>query len=221
MRSTETDLARRFRLRSHRFEHASFCVQLIGPESPDDLIDVSSFNLDERLPYWAELWPAAHALTAELIDRGALTGRVLELGCGLALPSLALRWRGMDVVASDYFPEALEFAVANAIRNGIEPPTPLLLDWRTPPQALAPFDLVVAADVLYERRNAETIVPLLERVTAPGGGVLLADPGRAYLPHFRKLAEAAGWRLREEGVRNAPGPAEGRQVEVRLLSLSR
>lgn len=221
MPSLEQELSLRFQLRTHRFDHGHFHVELIGPLAPDDLIDVSEFNVDERLPYWAELWPSARALAAEMLDRPPPAGSVLELGCGLALPSLALRSRGAQVVASDYYPEALEFARANAARNGIMEPATLLLDWRTPPPSLRPYDLVIAADVLYERRNAEVLVPLLPRITSSAGTVLLADPGRAHLPHFRKLLEGAGWRVEEIGIRMAPGPVEGRQMEIRLLSLTR
>ena len=217
----ESDLAHRFPLRALRFQHGDLTLELIAPRSPDDLIDVSDFNVDERLPYWAELWPSAHALAAELLEAPLPAGRVLELGCGIALPSLVLRARGARVVASDYYPEALEFAAVNAIRNGLPQPETLLLDWRSPPAGLQPFELVIAADVLYERRNAETLVDLLPRVTAPGGRVLFADPGRAYVPHFRHLLEARGWGVEETGVRTVPGPAAGREMAIRLLSIWR
>lgn len=209
------------RLRLHHFQHGDFRAELIGPESPDELIDVSQFNVDERLPYWAELWPSARALAAELLDRDPPHGRTVELGCGLALPSLVLRWRGVEVVASDYYPEALDFAVANALRNDISPPEPLLLDWRSPPPDLLPFEFVVAADVLYERRNAEALVDLFPRVVAPGGTVLLADPGRTYLPHFQELLTDRGWRVEEARTRPAAGPSEEKPLEIRLLTISR
>jgi predicted nicotinamide N-methyase len=208
-------------LRTHDFAHGPFQVQLVAPESPDALIDVSEFNRDERLPYWAELWPSARALAAELLDAPAPRGRVLELGCGIALPSLALRWRGADVVASDYYPEALEFATENARRNGIDPAGTLLLDWREPPPDLVPYELVVAADVLYEDRNVDALAELLPRVTAPGGRVLLADPGRTYLARFEQEMARRGWRVAETGRRPAPGPAGGRPLEIRLLTLLR
>lgn len=208
-------------LRTHTFAHGPFRAELIAPRSPDELIDVSEFNRDERLPYWAELWPSARALAAELLDSPAPRGRVLELGCGIALPSLALRWRGVDAVASDYYTEALEFTLANAHRNDIPPPRTLLLDWRDPPPDLKPFDLVVAADVLYEKRNADALAKLLPRVTAPGGRVLLADPGRAHLEHFRTEMTRLGWQVAETGSRTAPGPVEGREVTIRLFALWR
>lgn len=206
-------------LRTHLFEHGGFRAELIAPESPDALIDVSDFNRDERLPYWAELWPSARALAAELLDGPLPQGRVLELGCGIALPSLALRWRGAEVVASDYYADALDFAVENARRNQIDPPATLLLDWREPPADLRPFDLVIAADVLYEHRNVAALAGVLPAVTAPGGRVLLADPGRTYLQPFREEMERRGWRVAEVGRRAVPGPASGHPLTIRILSL--
>lgn len=221
MSPLESELARRFSLRTHWFAHGDFHAELIAPSAPDDLIDVSEFNLDERLPYWAELWPSARALAAELLDAALPAGRALELGCGIALPSLVLRARGADVVASDYYPEALEFALANAARNQIPGPATLLLDWRSPPLGLEPFDLVVAADVLYEKRNAAMLAELLPRVTAPRGRVLIADPGRAYFEDFRRLIESRGWRIGEPTRRAVPGPVSGRDVTVLIRSLWR
>lgn len=218
MPSLENELARRFTLRTHKFEHAGFRAELIAPAAPDELIDVSDFNIDERLPYWAELWPSARALAMELLEGPLPESPVLELGCGLALPSLALRWRGVEVLATDYYPEALEFAIANAIRNEIPPPRTVHLDWRSPPEELGQFDLVIAADVLYERRNAEILADLLPRLVTESGRAMIADPGRAAVPLFRKLVEAQGWHVREIASRRVAGVTEGREVEIRILS---
>jgi predicted nicotinamide N-methyase len=215
------DLSDRFRLRTHSFRHGAFAAELLSPAAPEELIDVSEFNVDERLPYWAELWPSARALAAELLDLPLPPGRVLELGCGIALPSLALRWRGVQVVASDYYPEALEFARANAAHNRMQPPGTLLLDWRHPPEDLQPFPLVVAADVLYERRNAEALAGLLPRVTAPDGRVLLADPGRTYVQDFRAAMAEVGWAMEETARREERVEETGRTASIRLWSLWR
>lgn len=220
--SLEHELARRYDLRTHHFHHGAFRVELVAPRSPDELIDVSEFNVDERLPYWADLWPSARALAAEILDRPPPAGRVIELGCGgLALPSLALASRGVRVVASDYYVEALEFARANAVRNGIEPPTTMLLDWRSPPADAGRFDLVLAADVLYEQRNAKALATLLPRLTAPAGRVLIADPGRSHVEHFRRLVAAAGWRMEEAARRLEAVPGGNGLQSIRIHSLWR
>jgi predicted nicotinamide N-methyase len=215
MNELERDLRARFAVRLERFSHGDFAVELVLPRAADELIDVSAFNVDERLPYWAELWPSARALARSLLEMAPPAGRVLELGCGLALPSLALAARGASVVASDWYPEALEFARANALRNSIPPPETRLVDWRAPPPDLGRFALVLAADVLYEKRNADALAALLPLVTAPGGRVLLADPGRVHAGDFRSGMERNGWKVESAGTREEAG-AGGVVGRVRL-----
>jgi predicted nicotinamide N-methyase len=157
-------------------------VTILRPPAADELIDEDAFDEDEFLPYWAELWPSGVAL-AQAVARLDVRGkRVLELGCGLGLPSLAAALGGAEVLATDWAAEAIELLRANAARNGIElraervrwdEPEPLLRE--------APWDIVLGADLLYESRNAEQLLELLPRL---GGEVLLAEPGRPYAKRF-------------------------------------
>ena len=155
-------------------------LSLLRPVSPDALLDDEAFARDEFLPYWAELWPAATALAAALPDVAGL--RIVELGCGLGLPSLVAAARGADVTASDWAADAVELLRENAARNGLALRAEVR-DWREPwPER---FDVALAADVLYERRNIE---PLLERLRelAPVAYVGLA--GRPYEAAFLERA---------------------------------
>jgi predicted nicotinamide N-methyase len=154
------------------------------PRDDEALIDEEAFGRDEFLPYWAQLWPSGTAL-ARAIGVRALGGmRVVEVGCGLGLASLAAAAAGARVLATDWAPAALELLADNAQRNGLALET-ARVDWTAPDALLAraPFDLVLAADVLYERRNVGPLAALLPRL---GGEVLLADPGR---PPLTELLE--------------------------------
>ncbi len=214
MSDLESGLRRRFAVRDEGFSHGAFAVDLLLPASADALIDESEFDADERLPYWAELWPSARALTRFLLDSPPPGGPAIELGCGVALPSLALRARGVEALATDYYPEALDFARANAERNAIPAPRTILLDWRDPPPGLGRFPLAVAADVLYESRNGEALAGFLPRVIAPGGSVLIADPGRAHAPAFEREMRERGWGIEEVAVRKEP-PSRVRILRLR------
>ena len=152
-------------------------LSLLRPAVPEDLLDEDAFAHDEFLPYWAELWPAASALAAALPDD--LSGlRVVELGCGLAVPSLVAASRGADVVATDWAPQAIALLHENAERNGITVEA-RVWDWRDPwPER---FDLALAADVLYEQRNVEPVAAALRQL-APEALVGLA--GRPYEGEF-------------------------------------
>jgi predicted nicotinamide N-methyase len=165
-----------------RVEVAGRELALLRPPSADELIDEEKFDDEEFLPYWAELWPSGIAL-AQVVTGLELRGkRVLELGAGLGIPSLAAALGGGDVLATDWADDAVELLRVNAERNGLrlraerirwDEPEPLLRE--------APWDLVLGADLLYEARNADQLLELLPRL---GGEVLLADPGRPFAKAF-------------------------------------
>jgi predicted nicotinamide N-methyase len=155
-------------------------LTILRPESPEALIDEEAFANDEFLPYWAELWPAATALAEALPDVGGL--RVVELGCGLGVPSLVAAARGADVTATDWAEDAIELLRANAARNGLGLVAEVR-DWRLPwPDR---FDLALAADVLYEQRNVE---PVLDRLHELAPQALVGLAGRPYESEFVRAA---------------------------------
>jgi predicted nicotinamide N-methyase len=160
-----------------RLEFADGALFLLRPADAAALVDESAFGVDEFLPYWAELWPSGRAL-ADAVPAECGDLRVLELGCGLAVPSLVAARRGAHVVATDWSADACALVRTNARRLGVACEA-VQADWRQPRAILArgPFDLVLAADVLYEARNVEPVRALIEAI---GALTLLADPGRRH-----------------------------------------
>ena len=138
------------------------------------------------MPYWAELWPSGVALARVVAEQDLAGARVLELGAGLGLPSLAAALRGAQVLATDWAEEAVALLRENAAANGLALRAERVR-WDDPGLLLAeaPWDVVLGADLLYEDRNATLLLDLLPRL---GGDVLLADPGRpaaaAFLGHW-------------------------------------
>jgi predicted nicotinamide N-methyase len=181
-------------------------LRIVHPRDSEALLDEEAFQREEFLPYWAQLWPSAIVLaraTAALRPAGR---SVLELGCGLGLPSITAALRGARVLATDWSPDAVAFAAANATRNGAALRT-AVCSW-TEPGALvaeAPWDLVLAADVLYEARNVDQLLELLPRLVDDSGMVLIADPGRRPAERFLRATAmpASGW-IR----RSAPDPSQ-------------
>ena len=161
-------------------------VRLLRPRSPEALLDDHAFEDDEFMPYWADLWPSGVALARRVHGRRLAGRRVLELGCGLGLPSLAAARAGARVLATDWSQPALDLLARNAELNGVPVETERV-DWRAPQTltARAPFGLVLAADVLYERRNVALLLDLLPLL---GAEVWLADPRRSFTEAF--LAQA-------------------------------
>jgi predicted nicotinamide N-methyase len=172
-------------------------VELMRPPDAEALISEESFEHEEFLPYWAELWASAVALAHDVSLR-SLRGRpTLELGCGLGLPSIAAARAGGRVLATDWSTDAVEATAANAELNGVEIET-LRCSWAEPEPLLdrAPWPLVLASDVLYERRNVELMLELLPRLVDETGLVLLADPGRVPAERFLAAAPEHGWTVR-------------------------
>jgi predicted nicotinamide N-methyase len=174
---------------------AGLRLSILRPPSAEELIDEAAFDEDEFLPYWAELWPSGVALARHVAALELDGRRVLELGCGLGLPSLAAALGGSHVLATDWADDAIELLNRNAERNGVSLLT-ARVRWGEPEPLLraAPWDLVLGADLLYEGRNAEQLAELLPLL---GADVLLAEPGRPYAKDFleRFHAEPVGERI--------------------------
>jgi len=169
-----------FRLRRVAVGGREICFyQVADPNALADAVDPDAFAADERFPYWAELWPSASALAGFLLRTGAGAGEdVLELGCGLGLAGVAAALNGARVLFTDFEPDALAFARANHALNVGTFGRGRELDWREPPEGLT-ASLVLAADVLYERRFLDPFCRTLEAVMSSGGRALVAEPGRA------------------------------------------
>jgi predicted nicotinamide N-methyase len=173
-----------------------------------------------HMPYWGLLWASGQALAeAVLADRPSFYGRrVLELGCGLGLTSAAALVAGADLWAVDCFVEALLFTRFNGLCAAGRVPETRLLDWRTSLgqaacRAIGPFDIVLAADVLYEAEDQEPLLELLPTVLVPGGIVCLAEPGRRVSRGFLEVAASHGWRD-SELVYTRSWPPDGEVVRV-------
>jgi predicted nicotinamide N-methyase len=153
-----------------------------------ELPDIGGVVWAPVAPYWSILWRSSVTLAREL-DGMALRGlRIVELGCGLAVPSIAAARAGAVVLATDTSREALELVARNAETNDVRVET-ARVDWAPPDDLVqrAPFDLVLASDILYERASFALLLSLLPQL-APEA--LLADPGRPAAGAFVEQANS-------------------------------
>jgi predicted nicotinamide N-methyase len=161
-------------------------LRLLQPQESAELPDAGAVEWAPIAPYWSVLWRSGVALARELDGRALHGLRVVELGCGLAVPSLAAARAGAVVLATDACPEALELVARNARANGVRVET-ATVDWGEPDELIsrAPFDLVLGADVLYERASVARLLSLLPRLASEAW---LADPGRPAADAFLEQA---------------------------------
>ena len=163
-------------------------------------------------PYWAHLWSGA-AVLAEAMPEGART--VLELGCGLGLPGLVAARHGARVTFVDRAPAALAFVRESAVANRIAAVHLLAADCTTPAVA-AQFDLILAAELLYDRRAFDDLARAVGRSLAPGGRALFTDAGRIDTRAFYDALGVNGltWQATDHAVREENLPLSVHLVEI-------
>jgi len=134
-------------------------------------------------PYWAFAWPGGQALARYVLDHPELVRKraVLDFAAGSGLAAIAAARAGArHVVAAELDPLAAVAARLNAALNHVFVETVTGDLCAEPP---AGWDVILAGDVCYDARMTARVVPWLRSAAArPGTLVLLADPGRAYLP---------------------------------------
>jgi len=192
VQQTLVELRKQFDVVSTELPLGGRLVTIHHPRNADELIDEDAFAVDERLPYWADVWPSARVLAEHIVAMPVDDRRFMELGCGAGLVSVAAAMAGFEVTATDYYEEALRFTALNVLVN-----TGLLIetreaDWRRFPHDIGRFELVVASDVLYEREYADLIASVLDRTLTGRGSAIVADPGRLAAPDFVEQCKERG-----------------------------
>ncbi len=172
--------------------------------------------LEELCPYFGVVWPSARGLASYLteISRDALDGKsVLELGCGLAIPSMIAAKRGANVVSADFHPLVPSFLSRNLELNDLRTIKYLQVNWETENPDLPQFDWVIGSDILYESRYAAPLAKTIAQKVHPQGKVVIADPGRPCLQQFVDEMSQLGFR-NETKIYHVPNPPQMQEVFV-------
>lgn len=156
-------------------QHMPQCPQLplwlvdpVAMQRPFDLDEIRS--IWENTAYWAFCWASGQVLARAILDNPQWVAgkRVLDFGAGSGVVGIAAALAGAkQVVACDIDQDALLACRENATLNGV------MLDYSDnlfdlPKQD---FDLLIAADVLYDRSNLSFLDVFFDYAPA----VLLAD----------------------------------------------
>ena len=188
----EAELSRRFRVVDTPIDTGLATLRILHPANADDLITEEDYVRDERMPYWADLWPSALVLSSRVAGETGAGRRLLELGCGAGLVTTAAVLAGYDVLATDYYEDALLFARANVQRNGGHAVRTRMVDWREFPEDLGTFDRVIASDILYEMTYAPLVARAIALSLGRDGVAVVADPGRVAVPAFERECASVG-----------------------------
>lgn len=149
--------------------------------SAKDDVNVS----DERIPYWTEIWPSALALSEFIIKNHGLFERknIIEIGSGLALPSIVASEFAKEIIITDYLEDAINFARANVLLNERMNVNFSTIDWRNINTDIK-YDVVLASDIAYEKRSFEFIPKAIETLLKDDGVCYISEPSRAMAKEF-------------------------------------
>jgi predicted nicotinamide N-methyase len=132
-------------------------------------------------PFWAFAWPGGQALARAVLDAPDMVRglSVLDFAAGCGIAAIAAAQSGAArVEAAEIDPIAAEAVRLNAALNEIAVESLAEDVVGQPPR----WDVILAGDVCYEAPMTAHILPWLRAMAGAGVRVLLADPGRAYLP---------------------------------------
>ncbi len=199
--------------------------------SREKLFEAGRADPDKQMPYWAKVWPSGVALADVVVERADQVkgAHILELGAGLGVTACAVVEAGGRLMTADYSALPLAICRLNALVNGGQAPRATCFNWRYPPEVEAAmaqpdfeggFPLILAADVLYEGRDAIPLLNVIERLLTPDGELWLAEPVRRTAQRFLDAAADLGWDIDSRQVQADWPDATSGPVNLHLLKRS-
>jgi predicted nicotinamide N-methyase len=165
--------------------------EFFGEEDQDNSL------AEEYCPYFGVLWEAGIGLAQHLSKLDLKNKKILEIGCGLALPSFLVTKMGGNIIATDFHSDVPLFLKLNQKNNQIYFPYKVM-NWRNEIERtrtdLGLFDLVIGSDILYESQHPMQVAEALIAFLKPGGKIILSDPGRAYIQKFITSMNECGYK---------------------------
>jgi len=216
---------RRFPTVTDQLRFGSIAIDFTRVADPNRVLDEVAAEEDRReksdgvrhqeplhLPYWAEIWDSGGGIAQHLVDRWRtrLAGKsVLDLGFGQGLAGCVAAACGARVLFADLESPALLFARFNGSRISSRIRT-RQLNWQTN-RLGEMFDLIIGADILYERSQWTHLEPFWRAHLATGGTVVLGEPGRPTGDDFANWIKARGWAL---DIAVQPVSTRGKPIRV-------
>lgn len=190
----------RVRYQTIEFQDVDIHVKSLrdNQEFSDPLGEAESFGISSaQWSLFGVLWDSGKVL-ALIMENYEISGkRILEIGCGIALSSLLLNSRHANITATDYHPEAGSFLIENVRLNHGQQIPFLRTSWQNEQEGLGKFDLLIGADILYERDHIELLSEFIDRHANASCEVILVDPGRGNHAAFSKKMLKLGYKHRQ------------------------
>jgi predicted nicotinamide N-methyase len=150
---------------------------------------INPWDVFHEFPLWAKVWKASWILAGYLAEKPVETDKqFLEIGGGLGLVSIVACSFGHRISMTEYNPDALQFAQANAHLNHCAHLPILELDW-SQPELKGKFDCIVASEVVYKKDDFPALLKLFQTYLKPDGKIILASEMRRTSGEFYKYLQ--------------------------------
>jgi EEF1A lysine methyltransferase 3 len=179
-----------------------------------DQIEADDLDVTEA-PFWAKLWEAS-ILLAYFLGRQPVKPdcRILEIGAGIGIVGVYAALCGHNITITDINEDALLFARANALLNGLTDLEIRRLDWSDPGET-ARYDIIVGSEVVYDRRSYPLLVEFLRRTLIPDGIIFLAKHAELSAPtFFEELSKCFEFKKTTQTLRK-----DGEAQEIELFAV--
>ncbi len=187
------------RIRYQTYEFGSLDIHIKSLRDKQQFLD--SFGEAEGMgispsqwPLFGVVWESSEVLAEKMLEFDIKGKRILEIGCGMALSSLLLNSRNADITATDYHPEVASYLADNVkLNNGNHIPF-LRTGWENlDDDALGEFDVLIGADLLYEKQHIKLLTDFINRHSKPECEIIIVDPGRGHHAPFSKRMVELGY----------------------------
>ena len=213
---------RRYQTKTQNLQIGLLQILFTRIADPDVVLDQVAAEEDRRekqsgqrrqgeelhLPYWAELWDSGLGMGQLLVSAPQLVreNNVLDLGCGMGLAGTVAAALRANVLFADLEADSLLFARLNSLpwREKIRTRR---MNWQKD-RLEERFDLILGADILYEKQQWEFLEPFWRQHLKTDGSVLLGEPGRQTGELFLEWMSSKKWRIEksEQPVSTRPRP---------------
>lgn len=159
-------------------------------------------------PLFGVVWASSRVLANRMLGFDIEGRRILEVGCGIGLTSLVLKYRNADISATDRHPEVEGFLEFNAGLNDLSPIPYFRCDWKDSGDRLGKFDLILGSDLVYEPGHAELLSGFIDRHAERQCEVVTVGPGRREQARFNHSMIELGYHHWHEAPEDNGDPAE-------------
>ena len=195
------------------FSVGSHQLQLFVPRKIDAFINPDDLFTD--FPLWSKIWEATAVLANHLNTMKVNPDhRLLEIGSGMGVAGLCGNKMGHRITITEYNEDAINFARANALLNGMDPSIIAKLDWNQP-MVQGKFDYIIGSEVVFKETDFPGLYFLFQKYLKPGGRIVLAEGMRkTSLKFIQEMEKHYQIRMKKQTI----GPPE-KQVSVVLMEM--